>query len=297
MEHGSLENPMSDSVLYRVRFRSAEQSAQRGEARLLMHFHHPRPTDAEVEKLSGDSFAKLARVPAREEETLLLFLSDQAPDPEARKREAEAWMDSGEEPGEFDLPLRAEVEGGWVLWRPGRAVVLAPPDRGEEMLAAVADFTFHHGELGRLEGELSANWADLQEDLPLLHKVGRKGLRRRRHVERMTALTAGWRLRCTWVGRGLMAPSARLSLAGRRACEELRSLAGVEDRLERLDEEIGVYEYEYELINQRVTDYQHFRKELIAGILVLVWLTFDMIVFGTDFYLTWLAPHAPGKGE
>ena len=48
--------------------------------------------------------------------------------------------------------------------------------------------------------------------------------------------------------------------------EKLRSLARVEERLERLDGQIEVYEYDYELINQRLGEYQHFRKEMIAEI-------------------------------
>ena len=285
-------------VLYRVRFRPLgetvadrrpDSSLAQGATRVLMHFDHPRPADAEVETLSGDSFVKLAQAPAREEETLLLFISDRAPDQEVWRREAEAWI-SGEEPGEFGPPLRAGVEGGWVLWRPGRAVVLAPPDRREEMLAAVADFAFHHGELGRLEGELSANWAELQADLPLVHKVGRKELRRREHVGRMTALTSGWRLQCARLEAGLAGPPSRLSPAGRRAGEKLRALARAEDRLERLDGQIEVYEYEYELINQRLSDCQHFRKELIAELVIVAILVVDMVLWVADFYFSYLAP-------
>jgi hypothetical protein len=280
---------MGDSVLYRVRFRPVAQAAPGGQARLLMHFDHPRPTDVLVETLPGDSFPKAAQTPAPQEETLLLFLPGDAADREARLREAEAWM-NGLGQGELDPPLRADVEGACVLWRLGRAAVLAPPDRRADMLAAMADFAFHHGELGRLEAEVSSNWERMQEDLPLLNKVGRKGLRRRKHVETMTLLTAGWRLRCARLEGGLADPSARLLPAGRQAGEKLRTLARVEDRLERLDGQIEVYEHEYEQINLQLGEYRRFRKEMIAWILVLIWLAFDITVGLTELYLSHFAP-------
>ena len=287
-------------ILYRVRFRvEGERVADRGRqssipagpVRPLMHFDGPQPTQAEVETLSAESFVKLAQAPPKDEELLLLFLSDRAPDQEQWRREAESWMD-GEEGDGFGPALRVGVDNGWVLWRPGRAVVLAPPARGEELLAAVTDFSFHHAELRRLETELSANWAELQQDLPLAHKVGRKELRRQEHVGKMTALTLGWRLRAARTEQGLTAPWAGLSQGGRRVGEKLRSLARVEERLERLDGQIEVYEYDYELINQRLGEYQHFRKEMIAEIFIIAILAFDVILWVADFYLNHFGPES-----
>ena len=288
------ESAVEPIVLYRVRFRTEASPASAAAARVLMHFDDPQPTDAVVETLSADSFVELARKPPLEGELLLLFLSDRAPDQDQWRREAEAWMDGDGE--DFGPALRAGVEGGWVLWRPGRAVVLSPPHRGEDLLAAVADFAFHHGELSSLEKELAAQWPSLREDLPLVHKVGRKDLRRLPHVEKMTALTLGWRLRAARIEHRLLTPAPALTPPARRLGEKLRALAGVEDRLGVLDGRIEVYEYDYEMINQRFSDYHHFRKEFIAEILIVAMLAIDMVLLAVEFYLNYLAP-GNGNGE
>jgi hypothetical protein len=277
-------------VLYRIAFRAVPDATPA--AKTILRFDGASPSVAEVETLSADSFVELAQETPGSDEMLLLFLSDHTPDQEQWRHEAEAWMDD-EEPEGFGPALRATTDGGWVLWRPGRAVVLAPPARCEELLSAVADFAFHDGELRKIEASLEANWPHLQQDLPLVHKVGRKELARTGHVGKMTALAMDWRLKCARIERRLLAPPSDAPAGGRRAGEKLRALARVEERLETLDGQIEVYEYAYEMINQRLSDYRHYRRELLAEIIIIALLVVEVAIMLTDFYWKYFGPESP----
>ena len=274
-------------VLYRIAFCAAPDASPAG--KIILRFDSAGPAVAAVETLSADSFVELAKESPRPDEVLVLFLSDRAPDQDQWRREAEAWMDD-EEPAGFGPALRATAEGGWVLWRPGRAVILAPPARCEELLAAVADFAYYEGELRKTEVAVEANWPRLQQDSPLVHKVSRKQLARSAQVGQMTALVMDWRLRLARIEQRLCAPPSDAAPGTRRVGEKLRTLALVEDRLETLDGQVEVYEYSYEMINQRLSDYRHYRGELVAEFIIIALLMVEVVIMVWDFYLNHLGP-------
>jgi hypothetical protein len=282
------------ALLYRVRFQPASAEAAERAEDALMRFDDPAPAIAAAEALSPESFVDMARQAPRDGEMLLLVLPGRAPDLDQWRREAEQWMDGGDDGGVPGPALRAAADGAWILWRPGRAVVAAPRDRAESLLAAVADFEFHHAELLRLERELARRWPALQEDLPLVHHVGRKELRLAPRVKERTARALDWRLRSSRIERRLLAPANELSPTARRLGQRLRELAEVEDRLEALDGRIEVFEYDYELINQRLSDFRLFLHGLWVEILIVALLAFEAVLLVWDLYLNHFAP---GNGE
>lgn len=266
--------PAHPVALHRVTFLP---SAAREES-VLLRLEDPRPTDVVVETLSSESFNQLAGTELRPEELLVLFISDKAIDRESWQRKAEEWMDGD------SLAARANLDSGWLLWRPGRAIVLAPPDRAVELLAAVAEFAFYEGQLRQTEREVSAQWESLRLDTPLVHEVGRKDLRRAPHVKQMTAALMDWRLRTARIERRVLSPGTNLSPAGRRGGDKLRTLAEMEDRLETLDGHLEVYEYTYEMINQRISEFRHHLGSLIAEIIIIALLLAEGLMIAWEIW-------------
>jgi len=86
------------------------------------------------------------------------------------------WMEAG---GAAGATLWLTLPAAQVFWRPGRAVVLAPPDRLDLARRALVEFAWVAGELRELEGQVGQGWKGLEQDTPLAFSFQDKAMARR----------------------------------------------------------------------------------------------------------------------
>jgi len=247
------------STLTRVRFLEAAPAG----ARAVANFTEPRAAAAVAES------AELGSPPAAgADELLLLFLPAGSAELDALRAQADLWVGPG--------ALRVRCGPGWLSWRPGRAALVGPAEAHGPALAAVAEFAFYEGELSALERELAADWPRAGADAPLAHEVSGPVAPRCRQLAAMTARTLDRRVRHARIEPWLLGARAALPGEAGGAVERLREKARVEARLEAVDGQLEVYEYIYELANQRMSEHRHFRTERALEIAIVVLLAAEL---------------------
>ena len=186
-----------------------------------------------------------------------------APGQADAQKTAEEWVRRGRS---SEPVIRQGIDGGWVLYRPGRTVLCAGsgggrPDRGAGRRAVprrpVAETRGGgRGRLGQRRGPHSAG-ARGRPQAAAGHQGADPG-----HADAPDAMR-----------------SDRASAAGADDCHErrrpqtrrqARDSLDIEDRLETLDGQIEVYEDLCELANQRQTDYSHFIREFVIEVMIVI---------------------------
>ena len=270
------------AFLQRLRF--VAQSAA-GDV-VLAEFSEPYPRRAVAEIRPLAELTATPPVAAVADEFRVLQLAKGAEGEAEWQKWAEAWM-APREPGDAGAPVRVTFDGGWLLWRPGRAACLAAPERREELAAALVEFAFHEGELRRLEQELSGFWEQAGTDARLAHAVRAEDLPLRAAIGETSRRVVEWRIRAARLESRLLRPGPALTPAGRRAGETLREKAELEERLETLDGQLEVYEYIYEGVNQRLSDYVTARREYIVELAIVVLLAAETVFVVAELFLSW----------
>src|SRR5205823_11875575 len=108
-----------------------------------------------------------------------------------------------------------------ILWRPGQALLIGPPERLEEVLPGLIEFAFYEGELRGLEREVELDWPVIEADIDLTHSVTADSLENRAHVDEMTVRTTRRRLRFARLEPCLEKASISLAGPARRLASEL----------------------------------------------------------------------------
>lgn len=274
-----LENPQA----LRIRFRENGAIAPAA----LRRYRDPYPRIAASQTVSLDDLLSLgASQPAPLDRLDFLFLPSGSASPVELQRRAETWMNDPAVIAELptiDLVLQSDR----VLWRPGRAVLLGTSRRMSELLAGLVDFSFYEAELRRLERELEDEWPLAEADVPLTHGVDAAALARREHVNEMTRRTATRRIRFARLSPHLEKAPASLPGAGRRLAGELALQAEVVDRLKYVDDRLEVFEDLYELANDRLSEYSHFRQEYRLELWIIVLLVVEALLIIGDLALSW----------
>ncbi|HKD36668.1 MAG TPA: hypothetical protein VKB78_07700, partial [Pirellulales bacterium] len=161
----------------------------------LATFSHPQKTFAVAEPASVEQWlAESAPGGDRSDRLPLLLLPAGIASPQELQCQALDRMHCrghSNEPPTVELLLRSER----ILWRPGRALLIGPPDSLDEVLPGLIEFAFYEGELRRLEREVEADWPTLESDGHMTHSVGRAVLARRGHIDEMTIRTLQRRMR------------------------------------------------------------------------------------------------------
>jgi hypothetical protein len=252
---------------------------------VLMRFQEPYPRVATCRTLPpgdlGDSANAGTSLQPSEDELFILHLPSTA-EPQWNTQ-AEKWMALHGVNGTFRA-LQFKVDGGVVLWKPGLAVVRASAECLDSILEALVDFAFFEGELRKLEREVAADCLHAQRDVSLVYHVTKAELARSEEVGMMTSLVLLRRLRCARLGGRLVEPPRNLSDSAFKFASRLRDETDVESRLEIVDGQIEVYEYQYEMINQRLSDYSNFRREYVVEIVIVVLLALELITMTLDFW-------------
>ncbi len=246
----------------------------------LATFAHPVARFAVAEPVSPDDLLRIDS-PTSPDELLLILLPAGIGSPLELQRRAEEWVHGGAPPA-IELMLRSER----VLWRPGKAVLIGPPERLQEILPGLVEFAFHDGELRKLEREVDADWSVAEGDIDLNHSVDDRSLSRRRHVDEMTRRTLGRRMRFARLEPCLEKPSAALPGPARRLAGELALLSEAVDRLRWLDDRLEVYEDLYELANDRLSEYSYFSREYRLEVWIIVLLIAEVVIMGVELWRT-----------
>jgi hypothetical protein len=198
----------------------------------------------------------------------------------AGAKQAETWMQAG---AGSNTVVRQSVDGGWVLYCPGRAVICAPENVAHDLQVAMTDVQFHDGQLRKLEAEVAKDWPVAVNHIPLAHHAD---LGRSNGLKTLTTDTLSRRFRCARIEWPLLVPTGPMTDAARKLAAKLRDSLDVEDRLETLDGQIEVYEDLCEVANQRLSDYSHFFREMIVEILIVVLLAAEVAVGLMNYFYT-----------
>jgi len=247
----------------------------------LVEFRDPYPRWAVVSTVAVDPLPAAPQRPG--DESLVLFISP-ALETEWAAR-AHAWLQGT--PVHAAPAVRATLDEGWLLWRPGQAVVVCPEDQLDAYLNLLARFFFYESEVQRLEEELAADWHHAEADLSLAHEVTAKDLGRQAQLGRMTERTLSRRMRHVRLEPRLDQLPAGLPPAQRRAARALRRQTRIASRLEFLDGQLETYEYIYELANQRMGEYTLFRREYLVEWLIVIVLALEVVFVIADMFLNY----------
>jgi hypothetical protein len=221
--------------------------------------------------------------PARTPSLACMLLDSQIATRQQRKA-AVAWLTAAPRNGARRLRL-ALKDDARVLLGGDRAVVLAPVELHAPALKALAEFRLYEHELRRLEHEIAADWERLSADMPLANDVKPEDLKRVDDLGSMTATVGQRRIRLARLELPLLKtqlhdlPPPALHLA-----RALRSKFDLEQRLETLDGQLEVYEYTYEMANQRMGEYRNFRHEFLLEVLIVFLLAAELAVMLWDVF-------------
>ena len=271
--------------LYRVRFVETAPPGQE----VLREFPdpYPRPRYAIWEEVGLDQLPSPVWPPEREAGDCLhfLFLPGGSTTAFDEQKRGEQWMAKPADPG-AEPTVEILMRSDRILWRPGRCMMQGAAERMHETLLALADFSYHEGELRKLEREIDADGAVLARDVPLTTAaVNRESLQGLAHVHQRTCTTTQRRIRCSRLQRPLEKPSITLPGAGRRLVAELLVQCEIQDRLKAVDERLEVYEDVYELANDRLLEFGNFRAEAKLEIWIIVILVTELVVMVAEIGL------------
>ncbi len=215
-----------------------------------------------------------------------VFLPSGSVTPIEWQRAAEQWMNEPSPLAECPT-LDLVVQSDHVLWRPGRAVLVGNASRLDEIRAGLIDFSFHEGELRKLERELEADWPRAESDVSLAHDVDRRALVGCGHIGQMSQRTALRRIRFARLAPRLEKASTSLAGSTRRLVAELTLQAEVVDRLKNVDDRLEVFEDLYELANDRLAEFQHFRREYRLEAWIIVILVIEVLLMLFEIWWEW----------
>jgi hypothetical protein len=244
-------------------------------AAVLLKFAEPQQRVALLEEFNAGTFPELPAINAQEPTPDFICACLSAPSSDLVSR-AETWLDpQGSAAG---ASVRVKFRQGWARLKPGVAVLCAPREDWEPLLAALADFAFFEFELGQLEQEIASDWGRAENDLPLASDVSSDDLSRVGDVSAMTQLVFMRRIRLAKLERSLEKTQAPLPRHARAFAARLRARFDIAHRAETLDGQIEVYEYVYELANQRMGEYRNFRREYVLEIAIVLLLASELAV-------------------
>jgi hypothetical protein len=255
----------------------------------LATFVHPRKAFALAEPAGVEQLLALQSSSEWETDRLrLMILPAGLASPQELQRQAEDWMHErvrvARQPT-VELLLRSER----ILWRPGQALMVGPPERLDEVLPGLVEFAFYEGELRRLEFEAEADWPTLEADTHLTHSVAPASLEHRRHIDEMTMRSVQRRMRFARLEPCLEKPSIALAGPARRLAGELALQAEVADRLGWLDDKLEVAEDLYELANDRLSEFTYFHREFRLELWIVVLLLAEVIIMSAE--VLWMVRH------
>ena len=253
----------------------------------MLTFADPSPHHAVLTEVSPDTAPAVTGETDNGKLDVLI-----APGPRSARSPDRPWEDagtrwiSGGAPSGTEPPITLSVRGTDVTWRPGRALLWAAADQAEAMLLAVIDFSYHEQQLRRLEQEIAAAWDDLEQDKRLAWEAQPADLDHDGSVGMRMSQTLHRRIRHSRISPRLQQPTRSLPPATGTLVEELRSRAGVDDRLEAVDGHLEVFEHVYEMASQRLGEFRASHKEQTLERVIIVLLAAEGLLLLLGMFWT-----------
>ncbi len=198
------------------------------------------------------------------------------------QRQTERWM--ARRPGEQEGILEVLFRSERLLWRRGRALCFGTTDFLNDMLVALAHFSFCEAELHKFERQAEEAWRTVESDIHLTDKLTWGSLRRRPHVDEMTRMATAMQAGYLRLEKALEAPSAEFSGPARRVFIELTLLTTTEDRLMRLDDAVDGLSNHYKFLNERFSDYHQFLREHRIVVLISIVLSLQTLILSENYW-------------
>ncbi len=271
--NGTSPSALSDAIRCHVRF--VEQAGR--DQSVLLEFADPVPAKAVRGGVEAAEVADLA--PALD---LLVLHGEPTEQPEA----AEAlfrWV-AGDDGS--TVPLTITLHGTLLVWKPGRAALLAPAERADALVRAVVEFAYYEAQLAAIERDTAAGWPRLEADTPLAFEVKTTDSKRLAAAGARLQWLLGVRMKHARLVPHLVRPPIYLATLAHQLGERLRERARVEDRLEALTAQLEVYDRVYDLCATRISEHRTSKRELTLEWIIICLLAADTILLVIEVFLS-----------
>lgn len=170
--------------------------------------------------------------------------------------------------------LMMTLQGAKVLWRNGRAAVLAQADRLDTLKLAVIESAFYELEVSQLERLIGENWPQLEADVPQAFAVDDTTFQTRKELSLRYRQSMAWRSRLARVGPAVHSPHVYPATLASQMSERFRERTRLTHRHEFLQDQMEIFERVYESCAQRSSDYVLARKgHILEWIIIILLLT------------------------
>lgn len=251
-------------------------------AAAVMHFTDPEPLSAVCVSLPLDA---LDAAPGDADLTVLL-IPREAADAREWQRRGHAWLETQAGPHDA-AAVRVPLSGDhWIVYRPGRVVIIAAARELDVLRTAVIEFAGYDRALRQLETQIAADWPLVEKHVPLVHDVTAKDLENSRDIGPITVQAMRRRMIYARLEPHLLRGSDAFGLLGKQAARRLRARTHIEARLEAVDAQIEVAEDIYDMANQRRGEYINFLRGYKIEVAILIVLALELLFILVDFYLS-----------
>ncbi len=166
-----------------------------------------------------------------------------------------------------------------VIWRPGRAVVLATEDRLESAIAAVVEGARHEAALESIERAAAEGWDDLEADASDAFDALTVSAPRRAELRRRYRRTVELRARLVRIAPYLLSPLMHPPTLGSQIADRWRERLRMEARYEAVEAQLEVYHDVYDACGQRTSEAGIARTGHTLEWAILVVLGFQSILW------------------
>jgi hypothetical protein len=180
-----------------------------------------------------------------------------------------------------------ERDGVSIRWRPGRAIVRAPADRHDEVLAALAEFAFHEGELRAIEAAVETQEPQAAADVPLATRVRRQDRRHWKRLGDTLEQLTYHRLTLARLEPRLTKPSRELARDARRLVNGLLRRADVPARLKAVDGRLEALEDLYDGAVDRIADFRWFHGGHRLETIIILLLLLEALLMSIELVIHW----------
>lgn len=224
------------------------------------HADRPPPAGIEEVSLGGDRL-----------ELLVMPVVDTA----EAETEAWAWVEAT---AATEPPVNVPLYGTQVVWSCRRAAILAPESKLASMREALLDFARCDAAVRRLEHEVVALLAVVEEDAPCAVEFDERHRERQPVLAERFSRAVAIRAELARLAPQVLAPPQHPPTLAGQLGERLRERTRLSARVEILQEQVDVLDRVYELCAQRIGDFAVARRHLTLEWVIIVLLAAELVV-------------------
>jgi len=222
------------------------------DSRIVNSFTEPETSFAVSNTIQLDELFSMECGEALKNEFYVLFIPKNSSALLDREQEIHAWIGNGS--SLVDLGDK----NGRVRWKKSCLIVESSEEWMRNILPDLTEFVFHETALRNLEQTVASDLIKVKQDIHLTHGVTGKDLKKQPHVNERTVHATCLRMERLALEQKFYAPSSSLSHG---LPSRLIEQAGIEERLELLENQLEILEDIYELANDRLGEFSYFFKE------------------------------------